>query len=163
MKAPPFLAVLVVVAWVWLPFSCLADEPNVVTVRGAEDYAALEADSEVVCVEFYSKYCGSCAEFSEHWHTLERKYAGKLKFARVKIDDSGPMKVAQKEGALSGGIPHVRLLTGSGSGDAVVLMSGGSGIKKSHVLAEEIDKHLSSFSTDPATGRWLKKSSGSEL
>ena len=138
--------------------SCVA-AADVVTVKSPEDYSKLVADDKVVLVEFYSAYCGSCKEFSKHWHQLEKDFAEKLILARVKIDDSGPMKVAQKCGALSGGIPHVRLLTATDD-TSVVLMSGGSGIKKSHVLAAEINAKLASFQTD-ASGAWLKKASSS--
>ena len=134
---------------------------DVTMVESPEDYSKLVADDAVVLVEFYSKYCGSCKEFSKHWHALEKTFEGKLKFARVKIDDSGPMKVAQKEGALSGGIPHVRLLTASDATN-IVLMSGGSGIKKSHALTEEINEKMKGYKTSE-DGVWLKNKAGVEL
>lgn len=134
---------------------------DVTTVESPEDYARLVADDAVVLVEFYSKYCGSCKEFSAHWHRLEEEFKGKLKLARVKIDDSGPMKVAQKAGALNGGIPHVRLLTATDE-TSVVLMKGGAGIKKSHALTEEINRSMKGFAVS-AEGLWLKKAAGTEL
>ncbi len=147
------------ILWLLLAIPAAAS-PDVTVVESPEDYARLVADDAVVLVEFYSKYCGSCKEFSKHWHSLEDTFAGKLKLARVKIDDSAAMKVAQKVGALNGGIPHVRLLTATDD-SSIVLMNGGSGIKKSRALAEEINQKLKTF--DVSEGMWLKKAVGTEL
>ena len=74
---------------------------------------------------------------------------------------AGLLKVAQTAGALNGGIPHVRLLTATDD-SSIVLMNGGSGIKKSRVLTEEINQKLKTFDVS-SEGTWLKKAVGTEL
>eukprot|EP01064_Diplonema_japonicum_P031819 TRINITY_DN580_c3_g1_i3.p1 TRINITY_DN580_c3_g1~~TRINITY_DN580_c3_g1_i3.p1 ORF type:complete len:270 (+),score=72.66 TRINITY_DN580_c3_g1_i3:106-915(+) len=77
---------------------------------------------EVFAVEFYSKMCGSCKEFSPTW-TAYSSSSPPVKTATLSIDDSWVMTLATEIGVMEEGIPSVRLFSGS-STSGIPVVSG---------------------------------------
>lgn len=94
-------------------------------VGSEEEYRNLKDSSNVALVEFYSKMCGSCKEFSKHWKKAAGELGDEVIIKKVCIDDAHGMKIANSVGALSRGIPHVRLLV-SKDGEDEALVAGRS-------------------------------------
>ena len=118
-------------------------------------YDELKTISNVVVVEFYSEYCGSCKEFAEEWTKLiENKYFHKrIQWAKVNIDTPIGMAIAQAEGALDGGIPHVRML--DTVNHHVVLMTGNQ-MRTAEEIEHAIRNKLKYYPTAAAMGPWIK-------
>ena len=67
------------------------------------------ASKNVWIVEYYSKMCGSCKEFTPTWDALKSSLSGEYRTARVCIDSKPGMKLAKDQGVLAKGIPAVQV------------------------------------------------------
>lgn len=122
-------------------------------VADEEEYARLEQGDALTVVEFYSRMCGSCKVFSREWESAVEQLSGEINFRRVCIDDGHGMKIANKVGALTRGIPHVRVLLDKEGPDAE-LVHGRS--VESSVLVEKVRHVISEAGATKRNGRFVK-------
>ena len=80
-------------------------------IRSSVDFdEKVRYSSRVFVVEFYSDFCGFCAEFSPTWRKFVQE-ASRLESARVNVDDEDGAKLASDLGVLDLGIPAVLIFT----------------------------------------------------
>ena len=66
-----------------------------------QDNYAVETGSGVVVVDFYADWCGPCKMMAPVLEEAEDAYAGRVKFAKVNVDDN--QAIAQENSVM--GIP----------------------------------------------------------
>ena len=66
------------------------------------DTEVLKSEVPVV-IDFWAEWCGPCKIFSPTLEEVSKEYAGKVKFAKLNIDEN--MRIAQEYGIMS--IPTV--------------------------------------------------------
>lgn len=92
----------------------------------------VENNSGLVFVDFWAPWCAPCRIVGPTVERLAEKYAGKIKFAKVNVDESP--RTAQAYGI--GSIPTLAIFR---DGEPV---TGVAGAVPEHFLAEMIDKQL---------------------
>src|SRR5262245_20040794 len=68
--------------------SCHADLPWLVETRSADFAATVEASPLPVLVDAWAPWCGPCRMVSPIVERLAERYAGKLKVAKLNVDES---------------------------------------------------------------------------
>merc|ERR1719235_2335206 len=124
------------------------------------NFKKVKGEKKAYVIEFYSRMCGSCKEFAPAWHVLAQTATKwQIAAARVNIDDSKGMDLAEKLGILEHGIPTVQLLRPDGELSKIM---GGEDLEelqgKTHAL---IAKTL--FEKVPAEYKRLKVTGSAEL
>jgi len=108
----------------------MADEPAAVTDA---DFQAQVLDSDVpIVVDFWAVWCGPCQRVAPVIHELATDYAGKVRFAKLNVDENSETPV--KYGIMS--IPTVILFKGGAIADKII------GARSKAELKEWIDSKL---------------------
>ena len=93
-------------------------------IRSVDEFRRLvQASPRAFLVEFFSGMCGYCQEFEPMWLELA-KTTTRLEPARVNIDTSGGMAVAELVGVINEGIPAVVLFNERQTDAHQTLMAG---------------------------------------
>lgn len=82
----------------------------------------LQSD-RVWVVKFYSAMCGSCQEFAPTWDKLKGS-VDSVEFTEISIDKQDGMKLAERYGALSEGIPNVKIFSRQSSPESKTIFNG---------------------------------------
>ena len=63
----------------------------------ADNFKAEVLESEIpVFVDFWAEWCGPCRSQAPIFAALESRYEGKIKFAKLNIDEEGPLAVTYR-------------------------------------------------------------------
>ena len=73
-----------------------------------------------VFVDFWAEWCGPCKRQAPVLDRLESRYEGKIKFAKLNVDEEGPLAVTYR--VMS--IPTLMLFEGGEPADALVGLRG---------------------------------------
>ena len=143
------------VLFVFLSIISYVFADDVVYVQTMEDYEALEQSPDVVIVYFTSAWCGTpCQEFSGTYEGLYTQLWNQMIFAQVSIDSKVGREIANRAGALQGGLPHLQLLRGTGR-KRKILQRGNNKLKDTQELVARIQK-VGAKHSHSSNGKWMK-------
>ena len=66
------------------------------TVVTDQTFAELTSSAPVVVVDFWAPWCGPCKMMAPALENIEKKYAGKVKFLKLNVDDNKEMAAKYK-------------------------------------------------------------------
>merc|ERR1712096_343976 len=99
--------------------------------------------------------CGSCEEFAPKWNELAKSVKGQIETAKVDIDDSQGMQLAEEIGVLEQGIPNVRIFHDLGTTGITLLDGSVTDFPSSSALKRQALNHLKGH-TKSSDGGYLK-------
>ncbi len=91
--------------------------------------------SDPIIVDFFATWCGPCMSFAPTFEKVSHEYAGKLRFAKINIEDDGNQEIASNAGVLN--IPCMIIFKKGEEVDRVV------GALQEHAFKQKINQVLS--------------------